>query len=118
MLMTLVHHKENKLLIPWDSKIPKKYRRNVIIGGLHRSKQISSDFTRKLRKIIHSILSKIRICIHHVKFTMTDLHVEKNTFKRSKETFLYVMMNIENPLKNENHLHMLKRKTLHIISLG
>ena len=49
---------------------------------------------------------------------MTDLHVEKNTLKRSKETFLYVMMNIENPLKNENHLHMLKRKTLHIISLG
>ena len=117
MLMTPVHHKENKLLIPWDSKIPKKYRRNVIIGGLHRSKQISSDFTRTLRKIIHSILSKTRICIHHVKFTITDLHMEKNTLKRSKETFLYLMMNIENPLKNENNLHMLKRKTLNIISL-
>lgn len=118
MLITPVHRKEIKSLFPWNFKIPKKYRRNVIIGGLHRSKQISSDFTRKLRKIIHSILSKIRICIHHVKFNMTDPHVEKNTLKRSKETFLYVMMNIENTLKNQNHLHMLKRKTLNIISLG
>ena len=118
MLITPIYHKEIKLLIPWDSKIPKKYRRDVIIGGLHRSKQRSSDFTRKLRKIIHSIPSRIRICIHHVKFGMIDLHVEKNTLKRSKETFLYVTMNIENPLKNQNHLHMLKRKTLNIISLG
>ena len=57
-----------------------------------------------------------RICIHHAKFTMADLHVEKITLERPKEKFLYVMMNIS-PLKSENQLLTLNR-TLTIISLG
>ena len=47
ILITSVHRKETKLPTPWDSKIPKKYKRDVIIGDLHRSKRISTDFTKE-----------------------------------------------------------------------
>ena len=47
ILITSVHHKETKLPTPWYSKIPKKYKPNVIIEDLHRSKRISSDFTKE-----------------------------------------------------------------------
>ena len=47
ILITSVHCKETKLPNPWNSKIPKKYKRQVIIGDLHRSKRISADFTKE-----------------------------------------------------------------------
>ena len=55
ILKTSFHRKETKLPTPWNSKIPKKYKRNVIIGDLHRSKRISTDFTKK------KILSKTNL---------------------------------------------------------
>ena len=62
----------------------------------------------KLRKLDHSFLWKIRICIHHAKFTMAYVHVEKITLERPKETFLYVMMNITSPLKSQNQMYTLR----------
>ena len=47
ILITSVYHKETKLPTPRNSKIPKNYKRNVIIGDLHRSKRISTDFTKE-----------------------------------------------------------------------
>ena len=47
ILITSVHRKETKLPTPWNSEIPKKYKRNVIIGNLHRSKRISTDFAKE-----------------------------------------------------------------------
>ena len=41
ILITSVHLKET------NSKIPKKYKRNAIIGDLLRSKRISTDFTKE-----------------------------------------------------------------------
>ena len=38
ILLTSIHRKETKLPTPWNSEIPKKYKHNVIIGDLHRSK--------------------------------------------------------------------------------
>ena len=52
ILITSVHCKETKLPVPWDSKIPKKYKLNVSIGDLHRSKRITSDFTKEQTIII------------------------------------------------------------------
>ena len=66
------------------------------------------------RKLGHSFLCKIRICIHHAKYTMTYVHVEKITLERPKETFLYVMMNITSPLKSQNQLHTLNRTLTYI----
>ena len=39
--------KESKFQTLLDSKIPKKYKRNVLIGVLRRSKRILSDFTKE-----------------------------------------------------------------------
>jgi len=41
---TMVNRKETKLPIHWSSKIPKRYKRNSVLGDLHRAKRISSDF--------------------------------------------------------------------------
>ena len=56
ILITSVHRKETKLPTPWNSKIYKKYKRNVMIGDLRRSKQISTDFTKE--KIIKNKFKK------------------------------------------------------------
>ena len=45
-----------QLPIPWESKIPKNGKRNVIIGDLHRSKRISFYFTKE--KIIKNKYKK------------------------------------------------------------
>ena len=47
ILITSVHRKETKLPTLWNSKIPEKYKRNVIIGDLHSSKRISTDFIKE-----------------------------------------------------------------------
>ena len=57
ILITSVHRKETKLPTPWKSKITKKYKRNLIIRDLHRSKRISTDFTKE-KNIIKNKLKK------------------------------------------------------------
>ena len=47
ILKTSVHLKETKWPTSWNSKIAKKYKHNVIIGDLHRSKRISTNFTKE-----------------------------------------------------------------------
>ena len=39
-LRTEVYRKETKLPVPWNSEIPKKYKRNVITADRHRAKRI------------------------------------------------------------------------------
>ena len=58
ILITSVHRKETKFPTPWNSKIPKKYKRNVIIGDLYRLKQISTDFTKE-KNIIQNKFKKV-----------------------------------------------------------
>ena len=41
---TKVYRKPNKLPLHWFSKTPIRYKRNAIIGDLHRSKRISSYY--------------------------------------------------------------------------
>ena len=35
----------------WSSKVPKRYKRNAILGDLHRAKRISSDFCKEKLEI-------------------------------------------------------------------
>ena len=48
---TLVYRKSSKLPTPWTSKVPKRYKRNNILGDLHRSKRISSNFNQEVEVI-------------------------------------------------------------------
>ena len=43
-----VYRKNIKLLPPWTSKTPKRYKRNTVNGNLHRSKRISSNFDKEI----------------------------------------------------------------------
>ena len=47
MLTISVHCVETKLPTTWNSKIPEKYKSDVIIWELHRSKWKSTDFTKE-----------------------------------------------------------------------
>ena len=50
-IITNVVSKDNKLPPHWLSNIPKRYKRNIINGELHRAKKISSDFEKELIRI-------------------------------------------------------------------
>ena len=41
------HHKDNKLSFNWKSAVPRNYKKNVIVGDLHRANKISSDLEKK-----------------------------------------------------------------------
>ena len=42
---------DRKLPPHWSSKIPKRYKRNIINGELHRAKKISSNFDKEIIRI-------------------------------------------------------------------
>ena len=45
---TEIYRKETKLPIHWSSKVPKRYKRSLIKGDLHRSKKIATDFEKEV----------------------------------------------------------------------
>ena len=50
-VVTSVHRNESKLSVPWESKVPKYYKRNTLLGELHRAKKISSNFQKEVKNI-------------------------------------------------------------------
>ena len=50
-IQTSVVSKESKLPPHWDSKIPKRYKRNAINGELHRAKKIATNFPNEVKRI-------------------------------------------------------------------
>ena len=50
-VVTSVHRTESKLPVPWESKVPKHYKHNTLIGELHRAKKISSNFRKEVKNI-------------------------------------------------------------------
>ena len=50
-VVTSVHRKESKLPVPWESKVPKHYKRSTLLGEFHRAKRISSNFQKEVKNI-------------------------------------------------------------------
>ena len=48
-----VHRKTTKQATRWSSKIPKRCKCSMIEGDLHRSKRISSTFSKEIKFISH-----------------------------------------------------------------
>ena len=46
-VVTSVQRKESKLPFIWESKVPKHYKRNSLLGELHHSKKISFKFSER-----------------------------------------------------------------------
>ena len=42
------YHKDNKLPFHWKSAVPRNYKKNVIVGDLHRANKISSDLDEEI----------------------------------------------------------------------
>ena len=50
-IRTEVFRETSKLPVHWSSRVPKRYKRNAVIGDLHRSKRISSNFEMEIKVI-------------------------------------------------------------------
>ena len=50
-VVTSVHRKESKLPVRWESKVPKHYKRNSLLGEIHSAEKISSNFQREVKNI-------------------------------------------------------------------
>ena len=57
IIETSVEVKESKKPNHWSSTVPKKYKRNAILGGLHRDHKISSNFELEKQRIRKKYLS-------------------------------------------------------------
>ena len=47
MLTMSLHCKETNSPTPWNSKLPKKYKCNVIIGDLDQNEKVNTAFTKE-----------------------------------------------------------------------
>ena len=52
-IITQEYNKMKKLPVYWTSKISVRYRRNAIIGELHKAKKIASNFGMKIKRIVN-----------------------------------------------------------------
>ena len=81
------HHKDNKLPFHWKSAVPRNYKKNVIVGDLHRANKISSD----LEKEISIIKAKYLKACYPNGFIDSII----NDFHQTKEDFLIPPSSIE-----------------------
>ena len=59
-----------KLPVHWSSRVPKRYKRNAVIGDLHRSKRIYGNFEMEIKVIIR----KFRNVDYPPKFLNSVIH--------------------------------------------
>ena len=57
IIETSVAVKESKIPNHWSSAVPKKYKRNAILGDLHRAHKISNNFELEEQHIKKKYLS-------------------------------------------------------------
>ena len=58
-VVTSVHRKESKLPVPWESKVPKHYKCNTLLGELHRAKGYPQVFRKKLKILKKNLVKQI-----------------------------------------------------------
>ena len=94
-ITTEVFRKTSKLPVHWSSRIPKRYERDAVIGDLHRSKIISSNFEMEIKVIKR----KFRNGDYRQKFLNSAIH--QFFTPKNNDSFI-------NPLMRVNHLLWLK----------
>ena len=95
IIETSVAVKESKIPNHWSSAVPKKYKRNAILGDLHRAHKISSNFELEKQRIKKKYLS--------VNFPYNFIQSTFNSYQQKCESL------IPNCLFEEKH-----RKTIYI----
>ena len=75
-------YRRNKLPVNWNSKIPKKFKRNALNTDLHRAHKIASSFENELTVI----RKKYKYADYPVKFTESVIRQFKLKIQRTQET--------------------------------
>ena len=85
------HHKDNKLPFHWKSAVPRNYKKNVIVGDLHRANKISSNLEKEIFIIKAKYLKSgypnefIDSIINHFYQTTEDFLIPPSLFEERKE---------------------------------
>lgn len=74
-VITSVHRKESNLPIPWESKVPKHYKRNIIFGELQCAKNIVWNFLKEVHKI-KEIFSKTNFSLRFINSVVSQFNSE------------------------------------------
>ena len=106
------YHKDMKLPFHWTSGVPKHYKRNVILGDLHRVKNLSSNFEQEV-KVIKEKYSKAGYPSRYIDSVVNSFKEEKeepllptNLFEERKE----VSFQIPFCKRNENEISQIINK--------
>ena len=73
------HHKDNKLPLHWKSAVPRNYKKNVIVGDLHRANKINSDLEKEI-SIIKAKYLKAGYRNEFIDSIINDFHQTKEDF--------------------------------------
>ena len=85
------HHKDNKLPFHWKFAAPRNYKKNVIVGDLHRANKITSDLEKEISVIKAKYLKVgypngfIGSTINYFHQTKEDILIQPSLFQEQKE---------------------------------
>ena len=122
---TNVFHKDTKLATHWSSAVPKGYKRNSILGDLHRGKAISSYFVHEVKYIPKKYKKAgypyrfIEHVINDSMKTKDDKLIPDWLFDIKENVLLrlpYCQQNEEEVKKFINHLTIIYQITLDLLS--
>ena len=94
IIETSVVVKESKIPNHWSSAVPKMYKRNAILGDLHRTHNISSNFELEKQRIKKKYLS--------VNFPYNFIQSTLNSYQQKCESLIPNWLFEE---KQKNNLH-------------
>ena len=79
-----------KLPVHWTSKIPVRYKRNTVIGELHRAKKTASNFDIEIKRIVNKYTAAgfpsrfVHFIIDHFDSSKDNLIIHQWLFEERK----------------------------------
>ena len=101
-ITTQVYNKMKKLSVHWTLKIPVKYKRNIIIGELHRAKKIASNFDIEIKPIVNKYTGFgfpsrfVSSIIDNFDSTKDNLIIPQRLFEKRKAFTIHLPFSLSN----------------------
>ena len=94
--VTFVHREESKFHVPWESKVPNCYKRNILLGELHRVRKISSNFQKEVKNI-KKIFSKANFPLRFINSVVAQFNNDMYKIKKEmrKMKLLFHLSNLK-----------------------
>ena len=96
-----VHRKESKLPVPWESKPPKHYKSNSLLGQIHHAKKVSSNSQREV-KTVKEKFSKENFPLRYIKSVVAQFNnsAYNNNERNKEDEMINPPQFFEIPMKN------------------